>query len=188
MKLKINESKIFEFEMDTSGCSWKELKGHFRLTLDDVEYGFPAKVEEGIIKVEVPVFKDVLNEAVKSSLYKHKEITVPARLDLVANGEAFITPWEGNIDIEIPVSVKITEEKAIKPDGKQKVKVTDPDVKDYLDEEKKDKKKSRLLESLEKTLVDKEETDDPPVEEKEKKIEDKKTRVIKKSRFSKALT
>lgn len=184
MKLKINEAKTFEFEMDTSGCSWKELEGHFRLTLDDVEYGFPAKVEEGIIKVEIPIFKDVLNEAVKSSLYKHKEVTVPARLDLVANGEAYLSPWSGNIDIEIPVSVKISEEKVVQPD--KKVKVVDPDVKKYLDEEKKAKKKTKLMESFNKPLETKEDDDDK-VEEKDQKIDDKKTRVIKKSKFSKAL-
>jgi len=180
MKLKINESKVLEFEMDTSGCSWKELEGYFRLTLDNVEYGFPAKIAEGVVTVEVPVFKDVLNEAIKSSLYKHKEVTVKARLELVANNEAFIRPWEGEIDIEIPVSVKITEEKAIK-DSKKKITVIDPDVQNYLDDEKKSKKKTKLMESFAKVTPKKK------VEEKQE-VEDKKVRKVKKSKFSKALT
>jgi hypothetical protein len=184
MKLKINESKTLEFEMDTSGCSWKELEGHFRLTLDDVEYGFPATVEEGMIKVNIPIFKDVLNEAVKSSLYKHKEVTVPARLDLVANNEAYISPWKGEIDIEIPVSVKITEEKAIQAD--KKVKVVDPEIKEYLDEEKKAKKKTKLMESFNKPLDESRTTKKKDLDEK-KVVKDKETRVVKKSKFSKAL-
>jgi hypothetical protein len=184
MKLKINESKTLEFEMDTSGCSWKELEGHFRLTLDDVEYGFPATVEEGMIKVNIPIFKDVLNEAVKSSLYKHKEVTVPARLDLVANNEAYISPWKGEIDIEIPVSVKITEEKAIQAD--KKVKVVDPEIKEYLDEEKKQAKKSKFLDAFSKPL-DESDKKDKKVEEKQKDIKDKETRKVKKSRFSEIL-
>jgi len=180
MKLKINESKTLEFEMDTSGCSWKELKGYFRLNLDNIEYGFPVIVEEGIIKVDIPVFKDILNEGVKSSLYKHKEVIVKARLDLVANNEAYILPWSGEVDIEIPVSVKI-EEKENKSSDK-KVTLIDPDVKSYLDEEKKNEKKSKLLDVFSKPL-----NESIKKEEKiEEKIEEKKDIKVK-SRFYKVL-
>jgi hypothetical protein len=189
MKLKINESKILEFEMDTSGCSWKELEGYFRLTLDNVEYGFPAIVEEGMIRVDIPVFKDVLNEGVKSSLYKHKEVTVKARLDLIANNEAFLSPWRGEIDIEIPVSVKISEEKAIKSDkSDKKVKVIDPDIKEYLDEEKKKAKKSKLLDAFSKPLDDSMKVNREEDIDEKKEIKDKETRVVKKSKFSKVLS
>jgi len=182
MRLKINESKTLEFEMDTSGCSWKELDGYFRLTLENVEYGFPAKVEEGMIKIDIPVFSDILNEGVKSSLYKHREVTVKARLDLIANNEAYVSPWQGEIDIEIPVSVKITEEKILDKKG------VDTDIKEYLDEEKKKAKKSKLLDAFSKPLdysmkVNKEED----IDEK-KEIKDKETRVVKKSKFSKVLS
>ena len=167
MRLKINESKTLEFEMDTSGCSWKELDGYFRLTLENVEYGFPAKVEEGMVKIDIPVFKDILNEGVKSSLYKHREVTVKARLDLIANNEAYISPWQGEIDIEIPVSVSITEEKVLDKTEKKdnKVTVVDPDVKEYLEEEKKKTKKSKLLDAFAKTY-DKREKVEEDVEEK----------------------
>ncbi len=183
MKLKINEAKIFEFEMDTSGCSWKELEGHFRLTLDGVEYGFPVKIDEGIIRAEIPVFKDIVNEAVKSSLYKHKEVTVPARLDLIANGEAYVSPWKGDIDIEIPVSVKVMEEKAI--DKIKKVSVVDPDVQEYVDKTK-EKKKSRLLESLD--TLDGGKSDKKKNVEEKQELKDKEIRKVKKSKFSKILS
>jgi hypothetical protein len=193
MRLKINESKTLEFEMDTSGCSWKELDGYFRLTLENVEYGFPAKVEEGMIKIDIPVFSDILNEGVKSSLYKHREVTVKARLDLIANNEAYVSPWQGEIDIEIPVSVKITEEKVLDKatESDKKVKVVDPDIKEYLEEERKRKKKSKLMDAFQKPEVDKEEKIEEDVKEKvdekvdeKKKIKDKETRTVKKSRFS----
>lgn len=184
MKLKINEAKTLEFEMDASGCSWKELEGHFRLTLDNVEYGFPVTIDEGIIKVNIPVFKDVLNEEVKSSLYKHKEVTVKARLDLIANNEAYISPWQGDIDIEIPVSVKITEGK--EREMEQKIKVVDPDIKEYIQEE--NKKKSKLQKKLGEKQENKQKDENEKVEEKQKDIKDKETRTIKKSKFSKILS
>lgn len=180
MKLKINESKTLEFEMDTSGVSWKELQGHFRFTLENVEYGFPVEINEGIVTVKIPVIKDVLHESIRSSLYKHKEVTVNARLDLVANNEVYINPWSGEVEIAIPVSVKVTEEKKKE---KTSVKVTDPDIKSYLDEESKKTKKSKLLESFNKPLNKK------VVEKVEKKqvVKDKKVRKIKKSKFAETL-
>lgn len=196
MKLKINESKTLEFEMDTSGVSWKELQGFFRLTLENVEYGFPVTIDEGIVRVVIPVFKDVLHESIRSSLYEHKEVTVKARLDLIANNEAYISPWSGELDIEIPVSVNIKEEKVIDKKEKKSHKVTviDPDVKEYLDEEKKKPKKSKLLDAFTKTYdpvdekkEEKNEKVDEVKKEKKKEVKDKETRDIKekkKSRFS----
>lgn len=180
MKLKINESKTLEFEMDTSGVSWKELQGHFRFTLENVEYGFPVKINEGVVTVKIPVIKDVLHESIRSSLYKHKEVTVNARLDLVANNEVYINPWSGEVEIDIPVSVKVTEDKKKE---KTSVKVTDPDIKSYLDEESKKTKKSKLLESFNKPLNKK------VVEKVEKKqvVKDKEVRKIKKSKFAETL-
>ena len=154
MKLKINESKTFEFEMDTNGCSWKDLQGHFRLVFENIEYGFPVKVEEGVVKVDVPVFENILHEGVMSSLQNLKEISVDARLDLVANNEAYINPWSGKIDIEIPVSIKLTENKEAKKEPKAKtspkVNIVDPDVKEYVKEEKKEKepkKEEKIVEN-----------------------------------------
>lgn len=144
MKLKINESKTLEFKMDTSGCSWEELKGYFRLTLENVEYGFPIKIEEGKVKVNIPVFKNILHENIRSSLYEHKEVTVKARLDLIANNEVYIRPWSGNIDIEIPISVKLMENKKTIKDTK--IKVVDQDIKENIKEDK----KSKLIEALDK--------------------------------------
>ncbi len=179
MRLKINESKTLEFEMDASGVSWKELQGFFRLTLENIEYGFPVNIDEGVVTVDIPIIKDVLHESVRTALYEHREVTVKARLDLIANNEAYINPWSGEIDIEIPVSVKVTEER-----GKEKiVKVVDPDIKEYLDEEKKKDRKSKLMESFDKPLDTKKEK---KIEENQEVVEDKKPEKIK-SKFSKML-
>lgn len=181
MKLKIDEAKTLEFEMDTNGCSWKELKGFFRIILDGIEYGFPVDLTKETIKVDIPVINEVLNERAKSLLHESK--VVEARLDLIANNEAYISPWSGKIDIEIPISVNITEEKSEENKFKhKKVTVIDPDVKNYLDE-KKQSKKSKFLDVFSKTLDEK----DEKIEGKQNDIKDKDTHKTKKSRFSKIL-
>jgi hypothetical protein len=186
MKLKINESKSFEFEMDTSGVSWKELQGYFRLTLENVEYGFPVEINKKGVKVNIPVIKDVLHESVRSSLYEHKEVTVKARLDLIANNEVYIKPWSGNIDIEIPVSVKLMETKKDVRDAK--VMIVDPDVKEHLEEDRKDRK-SKFLDALVKLDLNEsgsEKTEKIEENQDDKEIDEKKAK--KKSKFSEMLT
>lgn len=111
MKINIDESKILEFKMDVSGCSWKELEGYFRFDINDIEYGFPITIDEDMVKVNIPIINNILNENIKTSLYEQKKITVNARLDLIANNDTYIRPWNENIEIEIPVFVKIIEQK-----------------------------------------------------------------------------
>ena len=105
MKIKINEPKTLEFNVDTKGCKEEDLKGFLRFVFEDVEYGFPATFESGIIKVKVPAFQTLLSNRLTESISNHKEVTVNARLDIVANNEAFVTPWENEIDIEVPVNI-----------------------------------------------------------------------------------
>ena len=111
MKIKLNEPKTLEFNVDTKGCKEEDLKGYLRFDFENVEYGFPATFESGTIKVKVPAFQSLLSNHLTESISNHKEVTVNARLDIVANGEAFVTPWNNEIDIEIPVDIRIKEEK-----------------------------------------------------------------------------
>lgn len=175
MKLKIDEEKVFEFKMNTVGCSWEELKGYFRLVFEGIEYGFPVNVEEGVIKVNIPVFKDVLHENVLSSLYEEdKKNIVKARLDLIANNEIHIQPWSGDINMEIPMSVKLTEEKETLKKNETNVTIISADIKEKpeekIEEKTKNDKKNKILDIFDSIKLKK--------EEKEEK---------KKSKFSKML-
>lgn len=114
MKLKINESRILEFGMNVNGCSSKNLKGCFRLEFDGMEYGFPAIFDSNEIKVNIPPFTNILTEGMKQNLYKSKEVIVNGRLDIVANNESYILAWEGDVEIEVPISVKLMEKKELK--------------------------------------------------------------------------
>lgn len=135
MKIKIDEAKTLEFKIDTSsGCALEDLEGYLRFSFGGVEYGFPAKISEGCFQVEVPPFKNVVNDQITESISKNKSLIVRGRLDVIANKNTYVSPWSGDIDIEVPVSMKISEGDEILKDGKKKVTVSDPDKESILEE------------------------------------------------------
>ena len=154
MRIKIDESKELEFKIDTSsGCDLEDLEGYLRFSFGGVEYGFPAKIEEGCFKVKIPPFKNVINDKLTESISKNKELIVKGRLDVIANKNTYVSPWSGEIDIEIPVSMEITEGDEILE--KKKVTVSDPDKEDVLkafneafEEEAEAVKSSKIKEAL----------------------------------------
>jgi hypothetical protein len=134
MKIKIDEAKTLEFKIDTSsGCALEDLEGYLRFSFGGVEYGFPAKITEGCFKVEIPPFKNVVNDQITESISKNKALIVKGRLDVIANKNTYVTPWQGDIDIEVPVSMKISEGKEIL-EPEKKVIVSDPDKESMIEE------------------------------------------------------
>ena len=132
MKIKIDEAKTVEFKIDTSsGCSEEDLQGYLRFSFGGVEYGFPATVKEGVFSVEIPPFKNVINNKLTESISKNKELIVKGRLDVIANKTTYVSPWSGEIDIEIPVSMDVSEGGTL--DEKKKVTVSDPDKESVID-------------------------------------------------------
>lgn len=185
MKIKIDESKILEFKIDTSsGCALEDLKGYLRFSFGGVEYGFPAKIEEGCFKVEVPPFQNVINAKLTESISKNKELIVKGRLDVIANNNTYVTPWAGDIDIEIPLAMEISEGGTL--DEKKKLTViSDPDKDSIIDafndafnpkeenEEKVSKIKNILDVKVEKPDEEeevKEEEDPEPFKKEEEKV------------------
>jgi len=164
MKIKLDKEKLLEFEINTSGVPEEDLQGFLRFTFEGVEYGFPAKIDGSKISINIPAFQDVLNSQVKESISKNTEVIAKGRLDVIANGNAYVCPWSGDVEIEIPVSVKIsekTEKKSNKitllsnPDKEELVKAFDGggDRKDEdcgkdHDKEDKKKKKSKFMDAM----------------------------------------
>jgi hypothetical protein len=120
MKINLNESKTLDFNMDTSGCSAKDLQGFLRFNFEGVEYGFPAKFEKGGLKVDIPPFKKIVNEEIVKSFKKLKEINIESRLDVVVKESMHVVPWSGFISLELPVSIKVKEEKEEIPEEDRK--------------------------------------------------------------------
>lgn len=111
MRIKLNEQKILEFNIDTAGCSWEDLKAYLRFTFNNVEYGFQGEVKEEKIRIKVPPFEGIISESLVESISKNREIIVKGRLDIVAEGDKILTPWDGDVEIEIPVSIRIQKNK-----------------------------------------------------------------------------
>jgi len=100
MELKINESKILEFNTVIEGGKADDLSGTFRIVIDNVEYGFPIKLDDKKIQAKIPPLKDYVRE---ENLRNVKNAF--ARLDIVAKGKLF-TPWKEDVSLEIPLEVK----------------------------------------------------------------------------------
>lgn len=100
MELKINESKVLEFNTVIEGGNASDLSGKLRISIDDVEYGFPVDLNGKKIQVRIPPLKDYVKE---SKLRGVKSASI--RLDVIAKGKIF-TPWKDNINLEIPLDVK----------------------------------------------------------------------------------
>ena len=162
MELKINESKVLEFNTVIEGGKADDLSAKLRITIDEMEYGFPVKVDGKKIQVKIPPLRDYVKEdKLKGS--------ASARLDIVAKGKLF-TPWKDNLEIEIPLEVKaeMTDVKKFLEEADSVIKVSsveerrpdgavksskDDDEGGTLDEGKSDKKKSKfsiMLEQQEK--------------------------------------
>jgi molybdopterin converting factor small subunit len=166
MKIKMDESRVLEFKIDTSsGCALEDLQGYLRFNLAGVEYGFPAKIEEGQFKVEVPAFQNVVNAKLTESISKNKELIVKGRLDVIANKNTYVVPWQGEIDIEIPIEMNVSEGKEILK--KKKLTVDDPDKGNLMDafneifedKEKKVDESSKLKDILNVKVDEKKEED-----------------------------
>lgn len=204
MKIKLDESKVLEFKIDTSsGCVLEDVKGYLRFSFGGVEYGFRAKVEEGHFKVSVPPLQNVISSRLTESISKNKELVVEGRLD-VFTGNSYVVPWNGKIEIDIPVSMEISEGGTL--DEKKKITVTDPEKDDILNAYDEvfnpDKLEEAVKASKFKDALDKEkeiEEEDPTDEEvdemcgadhkkkKKKKNEEPDPIPVKKSRFAQSL-
>jgi hypothetical protein len=100
MDLKINESKLLEFNAVIEGGDAGDISGKLRIDTGDIEIGFPVDITGKTIKAKIPPLKDYVKE---SQLKKLK--SVDAKLDIVAKGKLF-TPWKDTINLEIPLEVK----------------------------------------------------------------------------------
>ena len=100
MDLKINESKLLEFNAVIEGGDAGDITGKLRIDTGDVEFGFPATIDGKVIQAKIPPLKDYVKE---DKLRKLKSVS--AKLDIVAKGKLF-TPWKDTINLEIPLEVK----------------------------------------------------------------------------------
>ena len=157
IKLNINEGKKIGFNVNITGFELRDLKGSMKLTVEGVEYGFPIKIDNGSVSVEVPALSTVMKKEFNENDH------IDATLDVIA-GDTAMTPWKDTIIIESPVQVEMSvseveaiKEEMVKPviniekiieEEKPKKKVEDKEVDEKCDKDK--KKKSKFAEVMEK--------------------------------------
>lgn len=104
IKLNTNEKKKLKFNIRVSGVQPQDLKGSMKIIYEDVEYGFPIRIDDGDVIVEVKPFS-----AITGKEFKDGDI-LESKLELIA-GDIYLMPWSDKIKIENPVKVEanITE-------------------------------------------------------------------------------
>jgi hypothetical protein len=112
LKINGNQDKELTFEVEIGGVSIDSISARFRLVLDEIEYGFPAKVTEKAIYVEMPSFRKVLHRKLKEGE------TIQARLDLTSDGSV-VSPWTDTLEI---TEFVVSEAKLVEEDARDKAK------------------------------------------------------------------
>ena len=119
ININVNESKNIEFDINVSGTDPDNIKGFLRFTKDNIEYGFPVDVSEGTVKANIPK----LSSFVKTELNEGEKVT--ARLDIIANNDTYIMPWEDQFSIHTPLKLeaKVKEVKDVVSEDKPRISI-----------------------------------------------------------------
>jgi len=103
--LNLNEDKRLKFSYGVANIHPDDIMGNFILDFGDTFIGFPIKIDERKIVVEVKSLGRFLSGGAG---------IIKGRLEVVA-GDTFLTPWRGDIKINGPIKMKVEEEKEEKP-------------------------------------------------------------------------
>lgn len=144
IKVNTNENKKLRFNIRVSGVQPQDLRGSMRIMIEGVEYGFPIKIDNGDVTVDIKPLSSIVNKD-----FKDGEL-LESRLDIVA-GDVFLTPWNDNIKIENPVKVEavledVKEEEIVTPaikisEVEEIEEVTDKETEKQKKEEEEDEKR-----------------------------------------------
>jgi len=169
LRLNVNEEKRLTFEVQIGGVNYDNVSSTFKLVLNEVEYGFPAKVGRETITVELPP----LNKVIGAKISEGDEAEV--RLELVADGH-YLTPWQDSARLSNPlvVEAKIKDD-SFKPNPSLKTKlvVTEDGARqktivqeaEKREEELVDEIVSKLSEKFQKLLTKREQEEMPPMKD-----------------------
>ena len=97
--IKSSAEERLTFAMDLKSASERDVDVKFRLTHENVEYGFTGAIKGGEIVVNLPALDTVIPGL------KDKDV-LNAKLEAVANGDMYLSAWSDTIQIERPVQLK----------------------------------------------------------------------------------
>jgi hypothetical protein len=145
LKINANQDKELTFEVEIGGVSIDSISAKFRLVLDEIEYGFPAKVTDQAIYVEMPALRKILHRKVKEGE------NIQARLDLTSDGNV-VSPWTDILEVSDFV---VSEAKLVDKDARDKAKTLREKKEDVVEES------SDLDEKVRRKLAEKKGEDGP---------------------------
>jgi hypothetical protein len=99
LKLNVNQEKQLTFEVQIGGVQSDQIESYLRLNIDNIEYGFPAKVGQKSISVNLPPLRTVTARKLKEG----EEVQV--KLEITADGN-HLTPWSDVFRLVNPVVVE----------------------------------------------------------------------------------
>jgi len=99
LKLNVTKEEQLTFEIQIEGVQYDQINSHFKITINEIEYGIPVKVGREIITVDIPP----LNKIIASKIHEGDE--AEAVLEVIADGR-YLTPWKDGITFINPVIVE----------------------------------------------------------------------------------
>jgi len=98
--LNPSKEKVLTFEVELSGASASEITGYVRFIVEGVEIGFPAIISDGEIKAVISPLKNFLKKPLKNGTM------FEAQLDLYTEDQDYFSPWKGEIEVKMPVTIE----------------------------------------------------------------------------------
>jgi len=105
LKLNVTKEEQLTFEIQIEGVQYDQINSHFKITINEIEYGIPVKVGRETITVDIPP----LNTIIMSKIHEGDE--AEAVLEVIADGR-YLTPWNDGITFVNPVVVEAKIKKA----------------------------------------------------------------------------
>jgi hypothetical protein len=144
--LNPNKEKVLTFEVELSGASSTDVNGFVRFFIsEDVQLGFPVVVSDNQIQAVIAPLKDLVKKSIKNGTI------FEAQLDLYTADQDYFSPWRGEIEVKMPVTIeaKIKDEsgKRLAEEKKTKFKVKE------ISEGKSHKKKEQIVEGVKTSNV-----------------------------------
>lgn len=114
--LNPNKEKVLTFEVELSGASSSQINGFVRFFIsEDVQLGFPVVVTDNQIQAVIAPLKSLVKKPVKNGTI------FEAQLDLYTEEKDYFSPWNGEIEVKMPVTIeaKIADEGERLSEGKK---------------------------------------------------------------------
>jgi len=184
LRINVNEEKQLTFEVQIGGVQQDQLVSHLRITIGEVEYGFPAKVGNDSITVNLPP----LSKVVGGKINEGDEAYI--KLELIADGH-YLAPWQDKATLSNPLIVEATIKDIdflpnsplktrliVKEDGKtQQTVIEKKEEKQLTDEQLTDNIVKKLSEKFSHMLQEKDDSKEEPPgpigDEGEEQVEEK---------------